>query len=205
MTIPSTTILSTTILLLLVMDPLGNIPLFISVLKNVEERRRLRATLRELLIALAILLVLLLGGNPILGALRISEASLRISGGIVLFLIALKMIFSSMDEPLVGGKHEDPFIVPLAMPAVAGPSAMATVLILSSQEPDRLGEWAVALLMAWAVTAGVLLAGTRVSRILGRRGLVAMHRLMGMILTTISVEMLLAGVKGFIGTCPGGM
>jgi MarC family membrane protein len=191
-------LLHTTILLVLVMDPLGNVPLFLAALKDVPDRRRWRVVLRELLIALAVLLAFFLAGPLLLEGLHISEPALRISGGIVLFLIALKMVFSPNEEAMVGNHGEEPFIVPLAIPFVAGPSAMATVLLLVSQQPQRKTACLAALLLAWVVTATVLIVGDLLHRVLGKRGLRAMERLMGMILTTLAVDMSLGGVKQFL-------
>ena len=193
------TLLSATTLLVLVMDPLGNVPLFLAALKNVPDRRRWRVVLRELLIALAVLAAFLLAGPVLLEGLHISEPALRISGGIVLFLIALKMVFSPNEEAmLAGNSSEEPFIVPLAIPFVAGPSAMATVLLLVSQQPQHKMECLAALLLAWVVTAAVLIVGDLLHRVLGQRGLRAMECLMGMILTTLAVDMSLQGIRQFL-------
>ena len=193
------TLLSATTLLVLVMDPLGNVPLFLAALKNVPDRRRWRVVLRELLIALAVLAAFLLAGPLLLEGLHISEPALRISGGIVLFLIALKMVFSPNEEAMLAGNpSEEPFIVPLAIPFVAGPSAMATVLLLVSQQPQHKMECLAALLLAWVVTAAVLIVGDLLHRVLGQRGLRAMECLMGMILTTLAVDMSLQGIRQFL-------
>lgn len=192
------TITAAATLLVLVMDPLGNVPLFLSVLKNVPDNRRRRVVLRELLIALGVLMAFLLAGPFLLQALHISEPALQVSGGIVLFMIALRMVFTPGKDPAIGNGDEEPFIVPLAIPFVAGPSAMAAVLLLVSQDPDRKLEWVAALMLAWLVTAVVLGSGNLLHRLLGRRGLLAMERLMGMILTTLAVEMFLGGLKQFL-------
>ena len=192
------TLLSATTLLVLVMDPLGNVPLFLAALKNVPDSRRWRVVLRELLIALAVLAAFLLAGPVLLEGLHISEPALRISGGIVLFLIALKMVFSPSEEAWAGNHDEEPFIVPLAIPFVAGPSAMATVLLLVSQQPHQKTACLAALLLAWVVTATVLIVGDLLHRVLRRRGLRAMECLMGMILTTLAVDMSLQGVRQFL-------
>jgi len=193
------TLLSATTLLVLVMDPLGNVPLFLAALKNVPDHRRWRVVLRELLIALVVLVAFLLAGPVLLEGLHISEPALRISGGIVLFLIALKMVFSPNEEAMLAGNPgEEPFIVPLAIPFVAGPSAMATVLLLVSQQPQHKMECLAALLLAWVVTAAVLIVGDLLHRVLGQRGLRAMECLMGMILTTLAVDMSLQGIRQFL-------
>lgn len=192
------TILSASLLLFLVMDPFGNIPFFISALKNVDPKRYKKIVLRELFIALAILLIFLFFGHYILRILGISEPSLTISGGIILFLIAIKMIF-----PSHGGLHTEevegePFIVPLAIPYVAGPSAMASILLLTGTEPDRLPEWLIAILLTWFVAGLIIFSSTFFIRFFGKRGLIAIERLMGMILITISVQMLMSGILKFI-------
>ncbi len=192
------TIYSAAILLFLVMDPLGNVPVFLSVLKDVAHERRRKIIIRELLFALLVLLAFLFFGRFILNALNISEPSLSIAGGIILFLIALKMIFPSREGMFGYELDREPFIVPLAVPLIAGPSAIASVLLLATREPDRMFDWLISLICAWIASALILLASGRLSRALGRRGLTAMTRLMGMILTTISVEMFLDGLKLYL-------
>ena len=185
------------VLLFFVMDAFGNIPLFLAALAPVASGRRRRVVARELGIALAVLVAFLFAGPQILHGLGISQASLSIAGGIILFLIALRMIFPQQhgtmaEEPV----DAEPFIVPLAIPFVAGPSAMATVMLLVSREPGRWAEWLAALVLAWAATAAILLLAPRLARVLGRRGLIAIERLMGMVLTALAVEMVVTGLKG---------
>lgn len=192
-------ILSATILLFLVMDPLGNLPVFAVVLGKVPPERRRRVLLRELLYALAILLAFLAVGPWLLSLLAISKPALGIAGGLILFVIAILMVFPIEGYGFVGkpGEHE-PFIVPLAVPLIAGPSAMSALLLLSSSNPGRFVEWLVALVLAWLVTAIILLFGGALQRLLGPRGLIAMERLMGMILIVLAVQMFLDGVKAFM-------
>ncbi|MDZ7764806.1 MAG: YhgN family NAAT transporter [Melioribacteraceae bacterium] len=190
------------VLLFVVMDPLGNIPIFVSVLDQVRPERRYRVLARELLIALAILFAFLFGGQYLLAALHLSQYSVSVAGGIILFLIALKMIFPvprqmrDNDEP---DDDEEPFLVPLAVPMVAGPSAMAILLLLATRHPDRLGLWSLALFLAWAATAVILAAAPLIKDLLGKRGLIAVERLMGMLLVAISVQMFLEGITEFLG------
>jgi multiple antibiotic resistance protein len=192
------TLLSATIILILVMDPFGNIPFFLVVLQTVDPARRMRVVFREMLIALAILLVFLAGGPSLLSALHISEPSLRIAGGVILFLIATRMIFGTTAGLVVGAPEGEPFIVPLAVPSIAGPSAIATVLLLVAQEPDRWPLWLLAVMIAWAASSLVLSLSVKLERLLGRRGLNALQRLMGLILTTFAVEMFVQGVKSVV-------
>ncbi len=185
------------ITLFLVMDPLGNIPIFLSVLRDVPEERRRAIIVREMLIALVVLAVFLFFGRYILAGLQISEESLRIGGGTVLFLIALRMIFPP--RPSYDGDlpEAEPLVVPLAVPLVAGPSAMATVVLFATQHPDRLPEWFISLGVAWIASAVVLTGADGLRKRLGNRGIAALERLMGMILITLSVEMLLDGIAQF--------
>lgn len=191
------TFASATILLLLITDPFGNIPLFAAALKNVAPERRSRVIVREILIAFAVLLTFMFVGDRFLRIMNLSDLSLQMAGGVVLFLIALRMIF----PPPVGETTElvgEPLIVPLAIPAVAGPSAMATVMLLVSQQPERRLEWIAALTVTLLVGAVILLLAGRIQRLLGDRVVVAIERLMGLILVAVSVEMMLRGVKLFV-------
>ena len=190
----SYTFASATILLLLITDPLGNIPIFANALRGVAPERRARVILREVLIAFALLLVFLFFGAQFLQVMNLSDLSLQIAGAVVLFLIALRMIFPSTDGPQAELPGE-PLIVPLAIPALAGPSALATVMLLVAQAPERRWEWVGALCVTMAVCAVVLLLAERIQRLVGERVVMAFERLMGLILVAISVEMLIRGIK----------
>lgn len=192
------TTLSAAILLFLILDPLGNVPVFLSLLKPLPPARRRVVLIRELLIALAVLFVFLLAGKLILDAMHIREQSVSIAGGIVLFLIGIRMIFPS-SEGLLGELPEgEPFIVPMAIPLIAGPSGMAAVILMGSSDPSRLGDWSLALLLAWFGTAVILFSSTYLYKLLGARVLSAVERLMGMLLVTLSVQMFLDGVSGYL-------
>ena len=188
-------ILAASILLFMVMDPFGNAPVFLSVLEGFPSKRRQRIIVRELLIALIALLLFLLSGPHLLKALHISEPSLRIAGGIILFLIAIKMLFGKVGDMFTDPLEEEPFIVPLAIPCLAGPSAIATVMLLMGQEPHRWHEWVVSLLLAWILTSIILLLSARLDRILGQKGIRALQHLMGLILTALAVEMFIQGLR----------
>jgi multiple antibiotic resistance protein len=191
------TTLSAALLLFLILDPLGNVPVFLSLLKPLAPARRRIVLVRELLIALGVLFAFLWGGRYVLEAMHLRQESVSIAGGIVLFLIGLKMIFPS-PEGMFGEQLEgEPFIVPMAIPLVAGPSGMASVMLLGSQEPDRMGDWSLALAIAWFGTALILFSSTYLYKMLGARVLVAVERLMGMLLVAISVQMLLDGVANY--------
>ena len=191
------TTLSATLLLLTIMDPLGNVANFIAGLRPVPQAQRVRVVARELVFALLILLFFLYCGRWTLGLLHLKDEALFISGGIVLFLIALKMIFPPVgheaSEPLT-----EPFIVPLATPLIAGPSVVATLLVLVSSQPEAMGKWLVALLSAWGITALVLLCAPAIARILKEKGATAIERLMGMLLVMIAVQMFLNGVERYL-------
>jgi MarC family membrane protein len=181
------------------MDPLGNIPLFVAVLREVEARRRVRVIIRECLIAFAVLLVFVFFGRNILDLLGLSDTALNIAGGVILFLIALRIIFKHPEGVFgVAGETGEPFIVPLAIPAIAGPTAIATVVLLVSRAPERIWEWIGALGVAAAVTLVLLLFAERIAELLGERALAAVDRLMGLLLTAIAIEMLLNGIRSFV-------
>jgi len=182
--------------LFFIMDPVGNMPVFNAVLSRFEPRRRAMITARELVFALVILLVFLFAGTAILEFLGLTQPSLSIAGGVLLFIIALRMIFPH--APAESSEFvEEPFIVPLAMPMVAGPSTIAILLLLSSTEPARIWEWCTALVLAWIGVTVLLTLSPLIMRALGDRGLRALERLMGMLLVLLATQMLLNGVREF--------
>jgi multiple antibiotic resistance protein len=190
--------ISAFITLVFVMDPLGNVPIFLSVLKDVDNKRRQWVIFRELLIALVVLFIFLFAGGSLLELLGLKQESISIAGAIILFLIAIRMIFPS-PYGLMGDTPEgEPFIVPLAIPAVAGPSSLAIAMLLVNSDPTRMLDWSLALFGAWAVSAVVLMCSPLLLRALGNRGLIAMERLMGMILVIIAVQMFFDGVQKFL-------
>jgi len=194
---------SASILLILVLDPFGNLPIVVSALARVPPERRVRVILRECLFAYLLLLVFMAGGRTFLTLLQLSEVSLTIAGGIILFLIALRMVFPT-GEGVFGdtGSGHEPFLVPLAVPAIAGPSALATVMLMASRDPVHLWTWVLALTIGMAVTTAVLVAAPRLQAILGERAVVAFERLMGLVLTAVAVQMLLNGVQAFVAQLP---
>ncbi len=190
--------ISAAVLLFLIMDPLGNIPLYQSVLGRLPAERRRAVAVRELLIAFLILCLFLLAGEYILRLLGLQQSSLSLAGGVVLFLIAIRMVFPSHHGPLVEESIEDPLIVPLAVPFVAGPSAIAALLLLGSRHPDQMWTWFGALSAAWFVSAIILIATEPMMRILGQRGIRAVEKLMGMLLIMVSIQMLLDGISAYL-------
>lgn len=189
------------ILLLLVTDPFGNVPIFVSALANVPQHRRWRVVVRECAIAFFLLLIFMFFGRHFLAALQLSEVALRIGGGVILFLIALRMVFPQPGGVLgdVESDHE-PFIVPLAIPALAGPSALATVLLFSSNNSTEVILHVAALSAVAVIWLIVLVSAERMQQALGPRVMTAFERLMGLILTAMSVEMLLAGIRAYLKT-----
>jgi MarC family membrane protein len=192
------TIASAALLLFLILDPLGNIPVFLSLLKPLPPARRRIVLGRELLIALGVLMAFLWGGRYVLELMHLRQESVSIAGGIVLFLIGIRMIFPP-PEGLMGELPDgEPFIVPMAIPLVAGPSGMAAVMLMGSQEPSRMGAWSLALVLAWVATAAILFSATYLYKWLGSRVLIAVERLMGMLLVAISVQMFMDGIAAYL-------
>ncbi len=189
---------SAIVVLLLVMDPIGNIPLFVALLHRVEPRRRTRVIVRECAIALGVLLAFIFVGNRFLALLGLSDVALEIAGGVILFLIALRMIFRNPEGIFGAELKGEPFIVPLAIPSIAGPAALATVMLLASREPQRVVEWGVALMIAMVITLALLVFAERIAKLFGPQVLIAFQRLMGLVLTAIAVEMLLRGIEHFV-------
>jgi small neutral amino acid transporter SnatA (MarC family) len=194
------TIASAALVLFLILDPLGNVPVFLSLLRPLPPARQRIVLARELLIALAVLMIFLWGGKYALELMHLRQESVSIAGGIVLFLIGIRMIFPPPEGLMGEIPGGEPFIVPMAIPLVAGPSGMAAVILMGSNQPGRLDEWSYALLIAWAATAAILFSATALYRFLGQRVLTAIERLMGMLLVAISVQMFMDGIATFLRT-----
>ena len=192
-------LLSITLSIFLLMDPIGNIPVYISLLKEIEQKRSIKIIIREMLIALVIILIFSMFGKSFLEIIDVNEDAVHIAGGFVLFMISLKMIF-----PQKGGLSEalfekgEPFIFPLAIPLVAGPSVLAAVMIYSGQLESN---WIlyVAITIAWFISMIILLASTILKKWLGLRGIAALERLMGLILMLIAINMILEGIDMHYG------
>jgi multiple antibiotic resistance protein len=192
------TLYSAAITLILVMDPLGNVPLFLSVLNKVDPKKRQRIILRETFIAFIILSLFLFFGQYLLEGMNISQPALEIAGGIILFLIAIRMIFPEHGNEEKSPLSGEPLIVPLAVPLIAGPSTMTMVMLLANQAPGQILLWFTALTIAWLVTTFILVFSDVLRKLLGERGLTAIERLMGMVLTTMAVQMFLSGLQQFL-------
>jgi multiple antibiotic resistance protein len=192
------TLWSAAVLLFFVMDPLGNVPLFLAALRHVEPARYRRVIVRELAIALGVLVGFLFTGRYLLALLRVSPAALTAGGGFVLLLIALRMVFPTSDRTLREEVAGEPFVVPLAVPYTAGPSMLATELLFMTREPARWPVWLGAVCLAWLASAVILYFAGGLRRLLGERGLTAVERLMGMLLVVVGVEMLMSGVASYV-------
>lgn len=190
-------IISMALVLFFVMDPLGNLPLFSGILERVAPERRRKVLARELVIALGFLVVFLFAGQQVLDLLHLQQEAIRVGGGIVLLVIALRMIFPPQHGMLGDALDGEPLVFPLAVPLIAGPSALATILFLVEGGP---GQWLpgfLAILLAWAASAVILLASSLILRIVGKRGILAIERLMGMLLVMLAVQMVLEGLEKF--------
>lgn len=191
-------IVSSTVIFIMIMDPFGNVPLFLAALRHTEPARRRRVIVRELLIALVVMLVFLFGGQGFMRLFQIDPAALTVAGGVILMLIALRMIFPTPERSLREPVTEDePFIVPLAVPYVAGPSLLAMIIVLVSQNPEHLPWYLIALVTAWLLTSVVLYFSAALQRVLGDKTLMAVERLMGMVLVIIATQMTLEGIAQF--------
>lgn len=192
---------ATTLLLFIVLDPLGNVPLFLSYLRAVPEPRRRRVLIRELLVAYVLLVVFLFSGTWFMQILALDLASVRIAGGVVLFLIALRMVFPPTDRHGNSDVSVEPFIVPLAVPAVAGPAALSVLVLLRGANPDATWLLLGALSSAWLLSSLILLVAAYLQRLLRTEGMLAMERLMGLILVVIAVQMMIDALRS-LGALP---
>jgi len=191
------TIISAAIILLLIMDPFGNLVTINTLLADLPPSKRRRIILRETLIAYAILMLFLFGGNPLLSFFGVDSHTLRIAGGVILFLIALGMVFP--DRSATPSSLEvEPFIVPIAMPLIAGPSVIAALLVIARSDPQQIWNWLGALTLAIAISGAILWSSPWIFQQLGRRGALAVERLMGMLLIILSVQMMLDGIEQYL-------
>ena len=189
------TVLAAILLLVIIMDPIGNVPVFLSILKNIPMERRKIIIIRELIIAFLILIFFMFVGRFLLQLLQIEQSSLGIAGGIILFIIAIRMIFPGTKPMFSHDEESEPLVVPLAIPMIAGPSAIAAVILLMAQEPSRWTEWTIAVFVASLISGIILVSSEALRRKLGNRALTAIERLMGIFLIMISVDFILDGIK----------
>ena len=192
-------LLSISVTLFLIMDPFGNIPIFLPILEKLPAKRRRLILARELFLALIVIVIFVFCGQYVMSFLGLKQVSVSIAGGIILFLIGLRMVFPSRETQTERDEEGEPLLVPLAIPLIAGPSLLAVLLLFATAEPDRLMDLLLAALLAWAATFLVLFSSTFLIRFLTKRGLVAIERLMGMVLVALSVQLFLDGVSGYLG------
>lgn len=181
------------------MDPIGNVPIFIPLLKDFSAKRQRRIILREMLIALGVMIIFVFFGEALLNFLHVTSQTVQIAGGIILFLIALKMIFPRPTSEITLKKGEEPFLVPMAIPLIAGPTILAAVMIYSRQLEN---DWLLitSLFIAWVVSAIILLSSIQLKKLFGTKGLAACERLMGLILILIATQMFLEGIQACFQT-----
>ncbi|HZK04991.1 MAG TPA: MarC family protein [Actinomycetaceae bacterium] len=190
-------LLSAALVFFLIMDPFGNVPLFLAALRTTPKERRQWVILRECLIAFGIMVAFLFGGAPLVDLLHIDASALEAAGGVILLLIAIRMVFPTPERNLKEATLGEPFIVPLAVPYIAGPSLLAMVVVLVSQDSEAWPVYLGALAIAWAVTTLILFMSGFLLRVVGERTLVAVERLMGMLLVILAIQMMLNGTKEF--------
>lgn len=180
--------------LFILMDPIGNVPIFITVLKGVDPKKQKRIIFRELFIALAAMIFFYFIGDFLLKILNISPGAVMMSGGIILFIIALKLIFPSIngDKKVVADK--EPLIVPLAIPLVAGPAVLAAVMLYSRQGINSFIVLS-AIVIAWVFSTAILLSSAFLKKVLGKRGIMACEKLMGLLLVMIAIQMFVDGLN----------
>ncbi|WP_415719735.1 MarC family protein [Maridesulfovibrio sp.] len=182
--------------LFLIMDPLGNLPVCLSMLREYSSSRQRKILLRELFFALGIIILFMYMGAGLMKMLSIHQSTLRIAGGVILFIISMKMIFPKPDS-VTEDTEKDPFIVPIAVPLFAGPSLLAAVMVYGSKEGAGLSVLS-GVLLAWGMSFIIMMTGPTMARVLGKRGLRACERLMGLILILLSVQMLEDGIAYYI-------
>ncbi|RKF18660.1 NAAT family transporter [Alginatibacterium sediminis] len=192
-------IISTALILLFIIDPFGNVPILLSVLKDVEKSKRHKIILREMMFGLIILMSFLFFGGKFLDIFNLETEAVTIAGGIILFVIGIKLTFPPADgHSIYGGSGGEPFVVPIAIPMIAGPSTLATLLVMTQSSQHSTQELSLAVLLAWGITLAVLLCSPLLYRILKDKGLQALERLMGMLLLIMAVQMFINGVRSII-------
>jgi multiple antibiotic resistance protein len=186
-------LLSASLLLIIVVDPLGNVPMVLACLEGVKNRRRF--IIREVALATCVLVFFLYFGPWLLGVLGLSQEAMRLAGGLILLIIAIKMIFPAQQNWMGLEEGEEPLLFPLAVPLIAGPSAVATVTLFAAQAPTLRHVWLLAIAIAMGCSLVTFALAGWLHRWMGHRGLAAMERLMGMLLAAVSVQMMITGVQ----------
>jgi len=191
---------SLAVILFLIMDPMGNVSSYLSLVKGLTPKQQRLIVIREMLIALAAMLLFNSIGEYLFDILHVSEKTVRLASGVILFLCAIKILFPTLDSPRANLPQGEPFIVPLAIPLIAGPSLLATIMLFAHIEPD-LSTMLYAIFAAWIASCLVLLNSNNLQKWLGTNGLIAAERLMGMVLVLLAIQRFLEGVQLVVKSC----
>ena len=192
-------IIGTAILLMFILDPFGNVPLLLAILKDVDNKRKKLIIMRESIFGLAILLIFFFFGKAFLGIFHLETASVTIAGGIIFFVIALNMIFPGEKGNVALFGYDDPFVVPIAIPLIAGPSALATIMVMTKTYSEHFWPLFASVMLAWALSTLILYMSPFLYRILKEKGLNALEKLMGMLLLMLAVQMFVNGIRDLVG------
>ncbi|MGK5594945.1 MAG: MarC family protein [Parachlamydiaceae bacterium] len=191
------TLFSIAFMLFLIMDPVGNVSSYLNLVNELPRKRQRWIVIREMLIALAFMLLFNAIGEYIFNILQISHTVVRLSSGLILFLVAIKILFPSVDSPRANLPKGEPFVIPLAIPLIAGPSLLATIMLYAHEIPG-VSLMVGAIFLAWLAASVVLLASPYLKKALGNNGLMACERLMGMILILLAIQRFAEGVQLFV-------
>jgi len=192
-------VLSISLVLFLIMDPIGNVSSFLTMVRGIEPKRQTFIVIREMLIALLFMVLFNYLGEYIFEWLQVSETTVRISSGVILFIVAVQILFPQLKGIRDNIPEEEPFIIPLAIPLIAGPALLATIMLYAHME-ENLHTMLLAILVAWFASVIVLLSSRYLYRILGVNGLMACEKLMGMVLVLLAIQRFLDGVAQFVVT-----
>lgn len=188
------------LILFLIMDPVGNVSSFLQLTKEIPRKKQQMIVIREMLIALAFMLLFNFFGEYIFNLLQISEKTLKLASGVILFLCAIKILFPTLDSPRSNLPQGEPYIVPIAVPLIAGPALLATIMLFAHTETSAT-TMIIAILAAWAASSLILFNANFFQKILGTNGLTAVERLMGMVLVMLAIQRFLEGVQLFVKSC----
>lgn len=192
-------IIGTAVLLMFILDPFGNVPLLLAILKDVDSKRKKFIIIRESICGLAILLVFFFFGKTFLSIFHLETASVTIAGGIIFFIIALKMIFPGEKGNVALFGTSDPFVVPIAIPLIAGPSVLATIMVMTQTYSEHFWPLFISVILAWTLSTIILYMSPFLYKILKERGLNALEKLMGMLLLMLAVQMFVNGIRDLVG------
>ncbi|CEM62865.1 NAAT family transporter [Treponema phagedenis] len=188
---------STAVILIFVIDPIGNIPVLLSVLRSTPRERHSKIILREMLVGLILMILFLFFGRAFLMLFHLETDAIRIAGGVIFFVIGIRMIFPDHNAPLYAIDGE-PFIVPIAIPLTAGPSVLATLVVMTESGSISRLMLFISLVVAWFISCAILLSAPYLYKLLKERGISALERLMGMLLLMLSVQMFIEGIRSIL-------